>query len=468
MTQTTIVWLATELSSEAKQVIGQLDGFEVEWIRTLPEAAQRAAQIERGGMVLALPVAGAGPKEVLETARKANREIPIVVHDPRGELSDSGRLIRDGDFCCIFGALGPEAARVIRALVEYRTHTQVALLAGRLAADNETEPWREMLVGRCPAMQRVVELVRMIAPRQSTVLITGETGTGKEVVARAIHMASPRANRPMVAVNCSALPETLLEAELFGHVKGAFTGAVGQRIGRFEQAHQSTIFLDEIGDMPLETQCKLLRVLQEREIQRIGSTETIKVDLRVIAATNVDLAEAVGNKRFREDLYYRLRVIPIHLPPLRERTDDIPLLVERFLDKLCRKENLPRKLATSAALSHLARCAWPGNVRELEHAVELAVVLSGDRRALEPADFSAVAPAERPTPEPHMELPDGGIDFDAMMSDIQRYLLTQALEKTGGNKSRAADMLRMKRSTLVSKVKTLAAGELPLTVKDED
>ncbi len=427
----------------------------------------------RGGIFVCLPLEGVASSAALKAVRAANRDVPIVVHDPQGELADSSKLIREGEFYCIFGALRPEAAaRVVHALVEYRTNTQLSTLAACVAQPLEREPWRDILVGECQALERVADLIRAIAPRQSTVLITGETGTGKEIVARAIHMASGRSAKPMVAVNCSALPESLLEAELFGHVKGAFTGAVANRIGRFEQAHQSTIFLDEIGDLPLETQGKLLRVLQERELQRVGSVETVKVDARVIAATNVDLAEAVRNKKFREDLYYRLQVVPVQLPALRDRGDDIPLLVDHFVEKLCRKEGLPLKFATPATLDRLCRFGWPGNVRQLEHAVEMAVVLSGDRRVLEPEDFPLAdeVPSTQPKPilEGGIEMPEEGLDFEAMMCQIQRYLLTQALEKAGGNKSRAAEMLRMKRSTLVSKVKTLSAGDSALAFSEGD
>jgi transcriptional regulator with GAF, ATPase, and Fis domain len=288
------------------------------------------------------------------------------------------------------------------------------------------------------------------------------------VVARAIHEASNRSDQPMVAVNCSALPETLIEAELFGHVKGAFTGAAGQRVGRFEQAHRGSIFLDEIGDLQLEIQGKLLRVLQEHELQRVGSTETIRVDTRVIAATNMNMAEAVKERRFRQDLFYRLQVVPIHLPPLRERVEDIPLLTHHFIEKLCRKEGLGPRYASPAAIERLCAYSWPGNVRQLEHAVEVAVVLSGDRRVLEPDDFRCTDRSTGSSTGPKVEVPLEGLDFDAMMSQFQRYLLQQALEKTGGNKSRAADMLRMKRSTLVSKVKTLAEEGWSMTLAEAE
>src|SRR6185295_6706488 len=221
-------------------------------------------------------------------------------------------------------------ARAIRGAVESPVN----------AAD---EPWRGFLIGEHSSFQNIFEIIRLVAQRQVTVLITGETGTGKELVARAIHMASGRSQLPMVSVNCAALPETLLEAELFGHTKGAFTGASNHRIGRFEQAHRSTIFLDEIGDLPLEMQAKFLRALQEREIQRVGSSESVPLDIRVIAATNADLMTSVQQKKFRQDLFYRLNVLPVRVPPLRDRISDIPILVDHFLEKICRQERLGLK-----------------------------------------------------------------------------------------------------------------------------
>jgi transcriptional regulator with GAF, ATPase, and Fis domain len=272
----------------------------------------------------------------------------------------------------------------------------------------------------------------------------------------------------MVAVNCSALPENLLEAELFGHVKGAFTGAVQQRVGRFEQAHNTTLFLDEIGDMPLELQAKLLRVLQERELQRVGSSETIKIDVRVIAATNVDLREKVNQGSFREDLYYRLNVVPVEMPPLRRRTSDIPLLAHHFIEKICEVEGIPVKRISRETLDRLCLYPWPGNIRQLQNAVEVAVVLSGDRQDLCPADFPLPAAKSRKSLaiEPsHAVVPETGLDFDLAVANFQRSILEQAIQRSGGNKTVAADLLRMKRTTLLAKLRTLETSANVISIK---
>jgi DNA-binding NtrC family response regulator len=390
---------------------------------------------------------------LLETVHKANPGLPIILYDPRAAIPNPVELIRQGAFCMLSGDLHPDKlAALLQSATAHATTSQLANLSESVGEP----PWRKLLIGESSEMRRVKETIELIAPRRSTVLVTGETGTGKEVVAKAIHLASERARKPMVAVNCSAIPETLVEAEFFGHAKGSFTGASSSRIGRFEQANGGTIFLDEIGDLPLETQCKLLRVLQERQFERVGGNETIQVDVRVIAATNVDLAEAVKRKAFREDLYYRLNVVPVLLPPLRQRSGDIPLLVNHFVEKLCAKESVRPKCVSPEAMRVLESHEWPGNVRQLEHTIETALVLSGNRAVLEPSDFALGPRTHESRPEPLLEFPAEGLDFENTMCEIQRYLLRCALEKTAGNKSRAAEMLGMKRSTLVSKVKALS------------
>ncbi|HYA17209.1 MAG TPA: sigma-54 dependent transcriptional regulator, partial [Bryobacteraceae bacterium] len=290
------------------------------------------------------------------------------------------------------------------------------------------------------------------------------TGTGKEMAARAIHAASPRAHQNLVAVNCSALPENLLEAELFGHTRGAFTGATAPRVGRFEQAHKGTLFLDEIGDMPLDLQAKLLRVLQEREFQRLGSSETVRIDVRVIAATNVGLQEKVRQGKFREDLYYRLNVVPLRMPPLRNRVSDVPALVAHFVKKVCLNEDIPVKRVAPEALEQLCAAQWPGNVRQLENTIEMAVAISGLRDVLYPRDFGLAGPrlttvATTTSLSLPLELPEN-MGFEAAVNRFQVTMLESALQAAGGNKTVAAERLGLKRTTLIMKMRTLQQSGL--------
>jgi len=319
--------------------------------------------------------------------------------------------------------------------------------------------WEDLLTGESSEIRQVLHIIRMVGPRRATVLITGETGAGKEVAARALHLAGPRSRGPFVAVNCTALPEHLLESELFGHVRGAFTGAVQNRAGRFEQAHGGAIFLDEIGDLPLDLQAKLLRVIQEREFQRLGSSETIRVDARVIAATNCDLERRIEEGKFREDLFYRLNVVPIVMPPLRRRPSDIPLLARHFVEAVCRAEGVSPKTLTADAIDRLSAYPWPGNVRELENAIEMAVALSGDRAVLGATDFP-LATRTRLTgaPAAPLSLPDCGMNYEQTVASIERNILRHALARTGGNKKAAAELLGLKRTTLCAKVRTLEAA----------
>jgi DNA-binding NtrC family response regulator len=314
------------------------------------------------------------------------------------------------------------------------------------------------LVGDSAAIQDIYKLIRAVASKNSNVLIQGETGTGKELIARAIHHTGPRRDQPLVCVNCAAIPSNLLEDELFGHVKGAFTGAHQHRIGRFEQADNGTLFLDEISSMPMELQAKMLRVIQEREFQRLGSGTTIKVDVRLIAATNINLLEAVEKGDFREDLYYRLNVIPVNVPPLRDRRKDIPPMVRYFVEKYCREQNLGLKTVSNKAYECLMAYEWPGNVRQLGNAVEMAVTLSEDRDVLDLEDFPYISgKSARGDSFQRIDIPDEGLHFNTMMSNLEKQLILQSLEASGGNKKRAASLLHMKRTTFVEKLRRMGA-----------
>jgi DNA-binding NtrC family response regulator len=400
-------------------------------------------------ILLETPAMGWEARELILELRAIDATVPIVVRDVQCDLAQAVEWTQAGAFHVISldAALNALSA-AIHAGIEC------------MAKEEDGELWRRNLIGNSPPMRQLVEFIRLVGPRRCTVLISGETGTGKELVARALHDSSPRASMPRVSVNCAALPEHLLEAELFGHVRGAFTGAMNSRAGRFEQAHRGTLFLDEIADIPFELQAKLLRVLQERELQRLGSSETVAVDVRVIAASNVDLLERVRDGRFREDLYYRLSVVPVNVAPLRDRPEDIPALIRHFIRRVAEQEGLAPKYPTRDTLEHLTSYDWPGNVRQLENVIEMAMILSGERELLIPSDF----PLPGATPKrlvnassPLVSVPDHGLDFERTVGQIELSILEQALRKTNGNKKQAADMLRLKRTTLAAKLKTLEA-----------
>jgi len=394
-----------------------------------------------------------GAANIIEQFHQAQPATPIVIHAPYASATEVVRLLHLGAFH-VFGQGDATSLLYLAANTKW-SHEEAE-------SRWEQEPERRLLIGESRPMQQIQEKIGLVAQRRCTVLITGETGTGKELVARSIHAASSRSQVPLVSVNCSALPETLLEAELFGHVKGAFTGAVHHRVGRFEQANRGTIFLDEIGDMPISLQSKLLRVLQEREFQRLGSSETVRVDVRVIAATNTNLKDLVQQGKFREDLYYRLNVVPIVTPALRERKSDIRILVRHFVEKICREEQIPIKRISDETLNRLAQHDWPGNVRELENAVENAIVLSGEKTDLFPGDFPLprrkFSSAGSGGEQGMVAVPDHGLDFESTVGCIERNILEQALKKTGGNKKLAAEMLGLKRTTLSAKLKSLVAA----------
>jgi transcriptional regulator with GAF, ATPase, and Fis domain len=402
-------------------------------------------------VVISLPVAGWPGSAVVSHVRRTQPGALIVVQT--ADAAEKEKLFEFGAaVVCDDSVTWKDLSQQIRNVAELP-------LQATMEARSRVEPWESALLGQSSRMRQVIDFVRLAGPRRCTVLITGETGTGKEVVARALHLASPRRRRQMVSFCCTAVPEHLLESELFGHVKGAFTGAVGHRIGRFEQAHGSTLFLDEIGDMPLDLQAKLLRVLQEREFQRLGSGETVRVDVRIVAATNADLQRKVAQGAFREDLYYRIAVAGVRLPPLRERLEDVPVLAQHFLQKICRDEALPLKRLSAECVQALQQHSWPGNVRELENAVEAAVALSGDRSTLYGTDFCRAGTLASPTPTHAGEIsvPEWGLDFEETVSRIEKSILEQALRQTNGNKKMAASLLGLKRTTLSAKLRTLTA-----------
>jgi DNA-binding NtrC family response regulator len=342
----------------------------------------------------------------------------------------------------------------VESFLDTISETLSRTLAEPLSWDELQFPYPEF-IGRHPRMLEIFQLILSIKDSDSTVLITGESGTGKEVVARAIHSLSPRKKAPWIAINCGAIPANLLESELFGHVKGAFTGATQNRMGRFQMAGAGTLFLDEISDLSLDLQAKILRAIQHRVFDPIGGTQSVSLDARIIAATNQDLETSVAEKRFRQDLFYRLNVIPITLPPLRSRKSDIPFLVKAFIDKFAKANNRNLTGISEEAMTCLMQYYWPGNIRELENLMERVVVLKREEGIIELKDL----------PTGHFKnvridryvasvsLPEEGLDFNEAVNEFENELILQALQKTAGNKNRAATLLNLNRTTLVEKLK---------------
>ncbi len=320
--------------------------------------------------------------------------------------------------------------------------------------------WPPEIVGESEALRGLIHLIRIVSRRSPPVLITGESGTGKELVARAIHEMSSRRDKPFVAINCGAIPENLLEDELFGHVRGAYTDAKTSRMGRLEEANNGAVFFDEIGEMPPSLQVKLLRVLEDRIVQRLGSNQSISVDFRIIAATNADIRKKIEDGEFREDLFYRLNVVPIRTPPLRERKADIPLLTQHFLKLFARQYQEVPKTLDPNALRALTHHEWPGNIRELKNVIELGFILSGERDVIHVEDLPTLdekvgASVHGSQLEALLHLPEEGIDLNQVVSEVERNLICQSLERTGGNKGKAARLLYLKRTTLVEKLRRM-------------
>jgi len=460
MPDTTKHLLLVEDEAPLRQAIAeQLSdrGYHVEQAESGEAAIARLADFAFDIIITDLRLPGVDGSAVIEAAVARYPDIIAIVVTGYGTVKDAVEAIKRGasDFVSKPFQIDELLHVLGSSLEQRRLKSENAYLRSQLE-----ERYRfEGVVGKSRPMARLFQLLETVAPTNSTILITGETGTGKEVVARAIHLNGPRRMHRFVALNCSAIPETLLEAELFGHVRGAFTGAVGNRQGRLEQAHKGTVFLDEVGTMSSALQMKLLRVLQEREFERVGDSHTTKVDVRVIAATNSDLARMVAEGQFREDLFYRLNVIPVHLPPLRERKEDIPLLVQHFLAILC--NGAPTSLTVSQeAMRRLMSFSWPGNVRQLENAVERAVALSAGRTQIDVGDLPPeVQKAQETALTTAVTLPEDGLDLDAFIADIERDLIQRSLERTGGNKGKAARLLNLKRTTLVEKLKRLSPQE---------
>jgi len=429
-------------------------GFVVVQAETGERAIEELAEFAFDILITDLRLPGVDGVRVIDAAVERYPDIIAIVVTGYGTVRDAVGVIKRGatDFVTKPFQFEELMHALNAALEQRRLRSENAYLRAQLQ-----ERYRfEGIVGRSRPMRDLFQLLETVAPTASTILVTGETGTGKELIARAIHHNSPRRAQRFVALNCSAIPETLLEAELFGHVRGAFTGAVGTRQGRLEQANRGTLFLDEVGTMSMPLQMKLLRVLQEREFERVGDSHTMKVDVRVIAATNADLRRMVGEGTFREDLFYRLNVIPVRLPPLRERKEDIALLVSHFLQKFCGEAGRPLMTLSQAAMRALMAYGWPGNIRQLENAIERSVALSGGRAQVEASDLpQEIQAAQEPPTVAGLPFPDEGLDFESFIAGIEREMIHRSLERTNGNKGAAARLLNLKRTTLVEKLKRL-------------
>jgi len=432
--------LADRLAARGHEVLESTDGLKALEVctRELPDL-----------MLLDLDLPGADGLTVLEQLRQESLPPTVVVITAFATVEKAVEAMRRGAFDFLPKPFQP-------GLVELTV--QKALERAELREENRALraalPRGKTLVGDSPALRELTEQARRAADSKSTVLLAGESGTGKEVLARSIHAWSPRAARPFIAVNCVALSEELLESELFGHEKGSFTGAHQQKPGKFELANHGTVFLDEVGDIRESLQAKLLRVLQEHEFERVGGTKTIRVDIRVIAATNRDLEAAVRSGRFREDLYYRLNVVRLELPPLRTRIDDVPALAEHFLRKYCAEtgKNLPG--ISEEAMTVLRGHRWPGNIRELENAIERAVVLGGGG-PISPADLGIRSSADGPNAVD--ETPAG--PFHESVEGFKRGLIRSALAQAAGNQTRAAEILGLQRTYLARLIKNFRLRE---------
>lgn len=446
-------------------------GFSVDLAKDGDEALRMIQSSNYDLAILDIKMPGLTGLDLLDQIRELRNELLVVIMTAEASMKNAVEAMKRGAYDYI---TKPFDLDVIDAIIEKidkarEMTSQVSLLKEELKDRYQLE---KTIIGNSQAMREIYKTIGKVAPSDITVLIQGESGTGKELIARAIHFNSKRLGKPFIAINCAAIPKELLESALFGFEKGAFTGAVERKLGKFEQANGGTIFLDEIGDMPLDLQAKILRVLQEKEVTRTGGNQSISIDTRIVAATNQDLEERVREKAFREDLFYRLNVVPIHLVALRERKEDIPLLVEYFLKKTCSEMELPQKQCTPDALALLSSYNWPGNVRELENTIKRAVILSSDP-LLTIDDFSGLkshiaspARSEELSLEALVEMKlrsslgnlekmETGDLYSFILEQMERPLIRFVLEKTRGNQVKAAEILGINRNTLRKKIQEL-------------
>jgi two-component system, NtrC family, nitrogen regulation response regulator GlnG len=446
-------------------------GFSVDLAKDGDEALSLIQANSYDLAILDIKMPGLSGLDLLGRVKELKSDLLVVIMTAEASMKNAIEAMKRGAYDYI---TKPFDLDIIDAIIEKidkarEMSSQVSLLKEELKDRYQME---KTIIGNSPAMREVYKTIGKVAPSDVTILIQGESGTGKELIARAIHFNSKRLGKPFIALNCAAIPKELLESELFGFEKGAFTGAFERKLGKFEQANGGTIFLDEIGDMPLDLQAKILRVLQEKEITRTGGNQSIAVDTRIVAATNQDLEERVRQKAFREDLFYRLNVVPIQLVPLRERKEDIPLLFDYFLKSSCAEMETPPKQCSDDALRLLMQYPWPGNIRELENTIKRAVILSSDP-FLTAADFSSLT-SQKSGQQRNEELSlealvdtklrssldnldkmESGDLYGMVLEQVERPLIRFVLEKTRNNQVRAADILGINRNTLRKKIQEL-------------
>jgi len=439
-------------SRESLTLLLRREGYQVDAVAAGEEALGLLAGQSYDVIITDLFLPGVSGIDILKHVKEHSLPCNVILITGNATAETAVEAMKEGAFDYITKPLNFEKLKVLiaKAVEKSRLVAENLYLRQQLRGKYKFDN----IIGSSPAIQKVFSRMEKMLHTDSTVLILGESGTGKELVARAIHFNGSRKQKPFIPINCGAIPAELLESELFGHVRGSFTGAVADKPGKFETANRGTIFLDEIGTMPLHLQMKLLRVLQDQEVERVGSTRRTKLDVRVISATNADIEERVRRGEFRDDLYYRLNVIPIHLPPLRNRREDIPLLTKHFLRKICTDMRRPVLEMTQEALRMLEDYHWPGNVREMENVIERAVALTDsdiiDCQDLPPQIGGVSRQGDR---VPSLHVPEEGLDLTGTIAHIEQILIRQALEKSHHVKARAAALLNINRTTLVEKIR---------------
>ena len=427
---------------EGLQKALSLDGYEVEVAQDGKAALEKIDEEVIDLVITDLKMPRLSGEELMKDALSRYPYLPIIILTGHGTIENAVEAMRNGAYDFITKPLNIDKLSLIvkRALENSSLKRQNRELLDQLRKKYSFEN----IIGKSAPMKKVFETIELVAPSRANVLIFGDSGTGKEMIADAIHHNSPREDKPYIKVHCAALPETLLESELFGHEKGAFTGAIARKRGRFELAHLGSLFLDEVGEIPTQTQVKLLRVIQEREFERVGGELSLKVDVRIISATNKNLKEEVENGRFREDLYYRLDVVSIHVPPLRDRRDDVPLMVHKFMEEFSKENNKEVEGITNGALQALISYKWPGNVRELRNVIESIVVLTKGNIITEQDLPQYVLSKDE---QSHLKVPAG-----LTLAEAEKRMILFTLQNTGGNKTKASEILRIGRKTLHRKL----------------